>query len=499
MMKSRDAAASAQETDLLFQLLVDAMDEIFWVATPGRSKFLYVSPAAERVFGFSPNRFLTHPGLWLNNVFPADRDELAELLGRTGDCYQHAYRVMHKDGGIRWLRERAYRVEPAGPSRPVIVGLSEDITQEKELEAQFLHSQRMEVVGRVAGGIAHDFNNLLTCIMGLAELALDGVPEGELREDLEQILRASKRGEGLVAGLLAFSRKERLHHVLTELNQVVGEVCKMFERVLGEDIRLTFRVPDEPLMVKIERAQAEQILANLMVNARDAMPTGGVLEVSLEAEEAGGKVFAKLTVRDTGVGIPADVCARIFEPFYTTKKNHGTGLGLSTVHTLITQVGGHIHLDTVPGEGTAFELFMPTVQSRRQLAPSLRSTSQGPYQKGTILLVEDETLVRNLLRRVLESAGYEVVTAANGDEAKTAYSRLEGSLQMIVTDVVMPGMGGFELIRALKPAIPVLYISGYLGDKHAEAELASDQELLLKPFSPEELVNRVNVLAEQGS
>ncbi|MCA9968469.1 MAG: hypothetical protein KC423_29695, partial [Anaerolineales bacterium] len=186
------------------------------------------------------------------------------------DCYQHAYRVMHRDGGIRWLRERAYRVEPAGPSHPVIVGLSEDITQEKELEAQFLHSQKMEVVGRVAGGIAHDFNNLLTCIMGLAELALDGVPPGELRDDLEQILRASKRGEGLVAGLLSFSRKERMHHVLTELNQVVGEVCKMFERVLGEDIHLTFRVHDDPLLVKIERAQAEQILANLMVNARDA-------------------------------------------------------------------------------------------------------------------------------------------------------------------------------------------------------------------------------------
>ncbi|MCA9797065.1 MAG: PAS domain-containing protein, partial [Candidatus Eremiobacteraeota bacterium] len=150
MMKSRDVAA-AQETDLLFQLLVDAMDEIFWVATPGRGRFLYVSPAAERVFGFSPNRFLTNPSLWLNNVFPADRDELGELLSRSGDCYQHAYRVMHRDGGIRWLRERAYRVEPAGPSHPVIVGLSEDITQEKELEAQFLHSQKMEVVGRVAG------------------------------------------------------------------------------------------------------------------------------------------------------------------------------------------------------------------------------------------------------------------------------------------------------------------------------------------------------------
>ena len=389
-----------------------------------------------------------------------------------------------------------------------LVGAVHDVTERKQLEAQFRQSQKMESVGQLAGGIAHDFNNLLTVINGMAELGLAQLREGDqLHEDLQEILRAGQRAAALTRQLLAFSRKQILQPQVMNLNTVVAEMESMLRRLIGEDIDLVV-VPTQGLgSVKADPGQIEQVLANLAVNARDAMPQGGKLTVETQSVEIGEQYarqhrvavqpgpYVMLSMSDTGVGMDEVTRGRIFEPFFTTKApGKGTGLGLSTVYGIVKQSDGFISVYSEVGHGTSFKIYLPQVA---EVAGGKRHSPTVAPAHGTetILLVEDVEGLRKLTKRMLESAGYTVLTAANGEEALLLLERYEKPLHLMVTDVVMPGMSGRTLAErfdAIRPGMKVLYMSGYTDDvvvRHGV--LDKGMPFLGKPFAVVELTRKV--------
>ena len=399
-----------------------------------------------------------------------------------------------------------------------LVGAMHDITERKQLEAQFRQSQKMESVGQLAGGIAHDFNNLLTVINGMAELGLAQLREGDqqqLHEDLQEIRRAGERAAALTRQLLAFSRKQILQPQVLNLNTVVAEMESMLRRLIGEDVNLVV-APTEGLgSVKADPGQMEQVLANLAVNARDAMPQGGQLTIETQnveideqyARQRGAAVlpgpYVMLAISDTGMGMDEVTRGRIFEPFFTTKDpGKGTGLGLSTVYGIVKQSDGFIWVYSEVGQGTSFKIYLPQVAeaaSSKRRSPTIASA----HGTETILLVEDVGGLRLLGKRMLESAGYTVLTAANGEEALLLLERYEKPVQLMVTDVVMPGMSGrilAERFDATRPGMKVLYVSGYTGDvvvRHGV--LDEGMPFLGKPFTAVELTRKVREVLDSES
>jgi two-component system, cell cycle sensor histidine kinase and response regulator CckA len=360
-------------------------------------------------------------------------------------------------------------------------------------------------VGQLAGGIAHDFNNLLQVIRGNAALARDELAEGSAaRGDVEEIERAAETAAGLVRQLLAFSRRQPIAPEPLDLNEVAVGTDKMLRRLIGKDIELLTVFDPELGYVQADRTQVEQILVNLAVNARQAMPDGGVLtvetrnvEVGVAREEAPTFVqpgrYVALRVTDTGTGIAAEDLARIFEPFFTTRSvGGGTGLGLSVVYGIVKQSGGYVWADSVQGRYTSFTVFLPRVEAPEVVeVPAARAMAAPAAGPATILLVDDEASLRAFVSRVLARAGYRVLEAMNGEEALRLWYEQEGSVALVLTDLVMPLMNGFELARRLReasPRLPILFMSGY-----AEAVPAKEAgtDFIAKPFSPEELTNAV--------
>src|SRR5213592_1044324 len=368
--------------------------------------------------------------------------------------------------------------------------------ERRRLEEQLAHSQRMEAVGRLAGGIAHDFNNVLTAVLGSIELLLLDEPPGRPhREELDIIRDAATRAKDLIRQLLAFSARQVLQPAAVDLNRLVRDVAKMLRRLIGEDIKLETLLAPELGAVRVDAGQMEQVLVNLAVNARDAMPEGGRLTIKTDNVDAGGSQVL-LHVSDSGVGMDEEVQAHMFEPFFTTKpRGKGSGLGLATVYGIVRQSGGHIAVDSAPGRGATFRIYLPRVEA--PLDPTDRPTPVTAPAAGseTILLVEDEHLVRLLARKVLERAGYRVLVAAGGAEALDLAERYAGTIHLLLTDVVMPGMNGRELIRRLAPLRPdlrVLYMSGYADEAVAQhGVLDPGTAFLQKPFTPGGLADKV--------
>ncbi|HEY8551741.1 MAG TPA: ATP-binding protein [Vicinamibacterales bacterium] len=426
------------------------------------------------------------------------------------DRIRHAGRVLSVDANWRRLDGSPVAVRLSGrfegPADTVLELIVEDATERRSLEAQLAQATKMESIGRLAGGIAHDFNNLLTAILGYVDLL-----QGSLREDdpigrhAAQIRRAAERASLLTRQLLAFSRKQFLQPRVLDLNAVVAENSEMLRRLISEQIELLVRLDPQPLSVKVDPSQLQQVLMNLAVNARDAMPGGGTLtietgRVQLDAHALGGTPefepgpYAQLVVSDTGVGMDALTRARIFEPFFTTKRvGEGTGLGLSTVYGIVRQSGGHVVVDSERGKGSRFTIYLPAVERAAGAAQIESPAPEGPTGTESVLLVEDDAMVRSLAAEALRLKGYHVLDAGDGNEALAAAQRHAAKIDLLIADVVMPRMTGRELaerLAPLQPGMKVLFMSGYPGNFGGPVA-SRGADLLEKPFTPGTLVARV--------
>lgn len=389
-----------------------------------------------------------------------------------------------------------------------------DITERKCLEQQFRHSQKMEAVGRLAGGVAHDFNNLLTIITGYSQMMQRNLEPGSpMRAHVDAVLKSGERAAALTRQLLAFSRRQDFSPRTLDLNTVVGNTEKMLHRLIGEDIELRTVLAAGLGLVRGDHGQIEQVIMNLAVNARDAMPNGGKLtletaSVDLDEAYARGHMpaepgpYVMLAVTDTGCGMDASTQAHIFEPFFTTKEpGKGTGLGLATVYGIVKQHGGNIWVYSEPGQGTAFKIYLPRVEVGAAKVEPLRASARELRGSETILVVEDEPDVRSLVVRLLRSMGYWVLEASRADEALMACLRHKGPIHLLLTDVVMPQMSGRDLLdrlRPLRPDVRVLFTSGYTEEALHRRVMESDTAFLPKPFTEEILARKVREVLDEG-
>ena len=504
-----ERARTATETK--YRALVEQVAAVSYIAELGlHGEWLYVSPQVETIFGYTPDEWLIHSDQWIRFVPEEDHPiiKAAEEACISGRRFQAEYRITRNDGQVIWVSDTAV-VVPGSDDHPLMEGIIVDITERKALENQLQQARRMEAVGRLAGGIAHDFNNLLTIIKGYVEMATNrSAAQPELRSDLQHIGDASERASTLVRQLLAFSRKQVLKPEVLDLNSIVLNLDKLLRRLLAEFIDMRTIVGTDVGTVKADPGQIEQVIMNLVVNARDAMPNGGRLLIETSNVELDDTYaqdhatvrpgrYVMLAVTDTGIGMTADTVAHIFEPFYTTKgSGSGTGLGLSTVYGIVKQSGGYIWVYSEPGKGTTFKVYLPRVGDRVE-GPSTMETPTLAAHKGneTILLVEDESAVRELTHMILSGRGYSVLEALNPQDAERLAESYGSEIHLLLTDVVMPGISGRDLARKLTarhPNLRVLYMSGYTYNVIAEdGTLEEGLSFLQKPFTPQILTQKV--------
>jgi PAS domain S-box-containing protein len=441
-------------------------------------------------------------------VDPAEYTRLVDEFRRTGRMDGFEVRWKRKDGGIIIVRISGRAVAGGDEPADVLEAIAEDITERRLLEDQFRQAQKMEAVGRLAGGIAHDFNNLLMVISGYTEVLLDQLTPGHpLHAKAEAIQQASDRATTLTRQLLAFSRKQLLELKVIDVNAIVTDMERLLRPLIGEDIQLTTSLAPNVGCTRADAGQLEQVIMNLVVNAKDAMPGGGeicirtasvILDDSYRPENTFIKngPYVMISVSDTGQGMDRETQVRIFEPFFTTKeKGKGTGLGLSTVYGIIKQSGGYVFVQSELGRGTIFTIYFPRVDESSEVRGDIPVSLAAAGGSETVLLVEDEDSVRQLVRETLESRGYRVFEAANGQTALTFAAAHPDPIHLIITDVVMPGLNGHELIQQLLPARPgikVLYLSGYAQDAFSTPPAAEAQKTFLqKPFTLQSLARKV--------
>jgi two-component system cell cycle sensor histidine kinase/response regulator CckA len=443
----------------------------------------------------------------LDFVAPDHRADFIELHRKVmnGGSGQLQFLAIGRKGTRRWLETHAVPYRKGKGEIIGLLGITRDITESRTMQLQLQQAQKMDSVGRLAGGVAHDFNNLLTIINNTAEIALMDVKGGELHEALTQIRSAGDRATALTRQLLAFGRKQILKPVVLDVNRVIGEMQGMFGRLVGEDIKLECLTAPDLKCVMADTSQIEQVLMNLVANGRDAMPEGGTLTITTANVQLDGAFAAShasvvpgphtmIAVTDTGIGMDESTSKQVFEPFFTTKGGLGTGLGLSTVYGIVKQSNGSVWVESARGRGTTFTIYLPQVDDA---APRVADTVATVSATGTetILLVEDEDGVRNVAKKVLKSAGYSVLTAANGEEALTVLKHYDGPLQLLLTDVIMPGIGGRELANRtleIRPDIRILFMSGYAADALGRrGVLDDDTHFIGKPCTVADLTRKV--------
>jgi two-component system cell cycle sensor histidine kinase/response regulator CckA len=457
------------------------------------ASMIYISPQVERLTGFAPERWTDDPGFWLSRVHPEDvesatRESEARFRERRG--FSCTYRMRRADGAWIWIEEQSTILYDEEREPRHLQGVMIDVTERRRRDEELTAAQRLESIGQLAGGVAHDFNNLLGIIQGYAELLELEVPESS-QSDVKEIRRAAERAADLTRQLLLFGRRESAEAGVVNANDVVAELRDMLQRTLGEHVDFVVDLAPAAGLVRMPAGQLEQILVNLVVNARDAMPGGGRLTVST----AIGEERVSLRVTDSGTGMTDDVATRAFDPFFTTKqKGRGTGLGLATVYGIVQGAGGRVWLDTVPGQGTTVEIDLPLAEEH----PVSDDDGQAPPLAGrgeTVLLVEDEGAVRELTGRILSENGYRVIDAADGYRARILCDQFQGEINLLISDVVMPGMSGrqvAEQLRSLRPALKVLYMSGHAGDVLDHHGFAGpEMPLLEKPFDSNRLLASV--------
>ncbi|HEX7452168.1 MAG TPA: ATP-binding protein, partial [Polyangiaceae bacterium] len=415
----------------------------------------------------------------------------AALVGSSAEiAFEH--RVRGADGVTRWVENRGRAFRDASGNAVRMAGTSMDTTRRHELEEQLLHSQRMEATGRLAGGITHDFNNLLTVIMSYSELGRFTLsPEHPSFEALEQINVAAQRAAALTRQLLIFARKEVVDPRVVDLNHLVENVVKLLRRVVGEDVMVSVDLSPGSAPVKVDPVQCEQLMMNLAVNARDAMPGGGLISIATSVTEES----VRISVKDTGLGMSPEVRERAFEPFFTTKEiGKGTGLGLSTCLAIVRRSGGTINIESSLGLGTTFHIELPRAKTRADSELPDRPSVM-PRGDETVLLIEDDAVVRQLTARILRRQGYTVLVATQADEALQLAADNNQRIDLFLSDVVMPGESGpsvIERLSANRPAAKVLFVSGYPGDDISRRGIdEASFRFLAKPYSSEQLAQRV--------
>ncbi|MDB5049226.1 MAG: domain S-box protein [Fibrobacteres bacterium] len=515
--ESKRVREEMMRSERRFRALIENSTDAIAIYT-GDGLISYASASTEKVLGYTDKEFmgmhrfsLIHP-----EDLPLVKRNLRSILAKSGNRLEVEFRIRHKDGSWRWVEGSVVNLT----GDPLVGGIlanyrdvteKKKATQEKEFaEDRLRQGQKMEAVGRLAGGIAHDFNNLLTSINGYSSMALDALhPEGQIKEFLQEILKSGERAAGLTKQLLAYSRKQNLAPKLWDLNEILLGMEGMLRRIIGEDIDMAVKPCNEACWGKVDRGQVEQIILNLVLNARDAMPQGGKLTletanidlddsyVATHLDSTPGS-YVMLAVSDTGTGMTEDVKRKLFEPFFTTKEaGRGTGLGLSSVYGIVKQSGGSINVYSEAGMGSTFRVYFPrAVQNDAAPVDSPRAANPENLRgRESLLLVEDEESVRRFAVQVLESQGYRVFTACNGREALDVLEKSDTPIQLIVTDVVMPDVGGqalSERVKTLRPALPILFISGYTENSVVHRGLINAGEpFLQKPFSPTELARKV--------
>ena len=519
----RQARRDLEISENRFRQLAENIREVFYVFDPRTKTIAYLSPAFENLWGAPRRKLYSQPATFLVTVHPEDLAQVKEALVRRahGEETRDEYRIVRPDGSIRWISDHAFPVRDDQGTLRSITGLALDITasraSEEKLrgaEERIRQSQKVEAVGRLAGSVAHDFNNLLTAINGYGEVLLSRLEPGDKnRVYVEEIRKAGDRAALVTQQLLAFSRKQTVAPAILDLNNVVTDLQMLLVRLLGENVHFKAELGKGLARIKADAGQIAQVVMNLVLNSRDAMPTGGKLRISTFNAELTGKEtdfylkpqpgsYVGLVIRDSGIGMAPDVKAHLFEPFYTTKeKAQGTGLGLSTVFGCMQQNRGAIRIVSEPDKGTAFFIYFR--KDEEDWTQSLRAaeTAQSEAEtdrKGrseTILVVEDEENVRKLVKHVLSAQGYTVLEASGAREAMYMHENHPGPIHLLLTDIVLSGKSGREIAKEfleLRPGIRVVYMSGYTDDTEFRKELEkSNAQFLGKPFTPTRLLQKV--------
>ncbi|HEY7634494.1 MAG TPA: response regulator [Gemmatimonadales bacterium] len=495
----------AREADRRYRLLFDANPQPMWVFDAETLAFLAVNDAAIRHYGYSREEFLS---MTIMDIRPPDDTPGLLPGGERGSPRGEVALTQHqrKDGSIVEMEIVSHELEMDGRRARLV--LATDISERTRVRAalhqseeQLRHAQRMDAVGRLASGVAHDFNNLLTTIRGFSDLLIHDLPPGDQRRsDAEQIRKAADRGAHLSRQLLSFGRKQVSHARLVNLNTVVGSMQELIHRLVGADVRLEVSLEPGLGPVRMDAGQLEQVLVNLVLNAREAMPGGGTLTIRTREREVGGPGrsrhlppgrYAVLSVGDTGSGVEPESMGQVFDYGYTNPQAQRSGLGLSILYGIVRQCGGAVRVSSEPDQGTVVKVYLPRVEDEETAEWQPPASLHGSE---TILLAEDEAGVRELIDKILTDQGHTVLAARNGKEALELAQHHEGPLHLVISDVVMPEMGGSEFVRALvelRPSIKVLYVSGYTNDEILDRGIAQGATFVAKPFAPEDLTRKV--------
>jgi hypothetical protein len=519
----RGAEEALRESEARYRLLAENSGDVIWTIDMVSQRFTYVSPSVRRLLGVSPAELSSRT--LLDIVRPEDKERVMSLLHERMDALQaheeptrvriDAVELTRADGTlVATEMVVTLRNEISGRGRELI-GVSRDITDRMLLEGQLVHAQKMEAVGQLAGGVAHDFNNLLQAILGFAQLASDELPEGStVRQYLAEVLRASDRARALIGKLLTFSRRETSRRSVIDLDDLVAGMSDMLRKLIGETCRLSTSSDGPGKLVTADPGQIEQVLVNLCVNAKDAMASGGTVQISTSLARfdtescrrnpwARPGEFAVLSVTDTGIGMSADVVRHIFEPFFTTKpRGRGTGLGMAIVYGIVTQHDGLIDVQSLPGQGTSISIHLPLARVDAAPQKAVQPVTAARGGNEIVLLAEDDDSVRTFASQVLKQSGYTVLTAADGAQALELFQSRGESVSLVVLDVIMPRMTGpavADRIRSLRPRLPILFCTGH-DFRLLEAGFAPspDMDVLPKPFTTADLLRKVRGLIDIG-
>ncbi len=502
----RLAEEAVKSSEQRFRQIAETIQDVFWMVTPDLREIIYVSPAYERIWGRTVESLHAHALDWSEAIVEEDRARVFAVFGGISSSRSAAsaeYRIRRPDGEVRWISAHGFPIDDEAGRLYRITGVARDITQQKRMESRLIEGSKLQTVGQLAGGIAHDFNTILTAIIGYAELIEQEVPaDGPLFKSAEQIGKSATRAATLTQQLLAFSRKQMLQPELIDLNAIVSGIDVVLRRLLSDAVEVRTAANARHPWVKADVGQVQQVLISLALNARDAMPRGGKLtfetaDVTLDEtyaashSEVSAGEYTMIAITDTGDGIPNDVKPHLFEPFFTTKpQGEGTGLGLAMCYGILKQSRGHISVYSEVGHGTTFKVYLPRAErmaTKQAPAPSLPEPTLSSGTE-TILLVEDDAALRGLAGIVLEKQGYRVLTAANGLEAAEIAERGAANIDLLLTDVVMPQMGGKELADRLQPSHPrmkVLFTSAYTEDAIVHHGILDPGiDFLRKPYTP---------------